>query len=40
MLRKLAKKKDGEDNEAYHMRKVEEIKKKKSTNNLMNALIV
>ena len=40
MLRKLSEKKEGEDDEAYHMRKMEEIKKKKATNNSMNALIM
>lgn len=40
MLRKLVEKKDGEDDEAYQMCKLEEIKKKKSTNNSTNALIV
>ncbi|XP_052622916.1 uncharacterized protein LOC128128126 [Lactuca sativa] len=32
MLRKLAEKRDGEDDEAYYMRKLEEIKNKKTTN--------
>nr|KAJ0226213.1 hypothetical protein LSAT_V11C100043120 [Lactuca sativa] len=40
MLRKISEKKEGEDDEAYHMRKLEEIKKKKAYNNSMNALIV
>ena len=39
MLRKLFEKKDGEDDEAYHLRKLEEIKKK-TISNSMNALIV
>ena len=40
MLRKLSEKKDGEDDEAYHLCKLEEIKKNKTTNNSMNALIL
>ena len=40
MLRKLSEKKEGEDDESYYMQKLEEIKKKKATNNSMNALIV
>ena len=43
MLRKLAEKRDGEDDEAYYMRRLEEIKNKKTTNGAkgtMNALIV
>ena len=40
MLRRLNEKKDGEDDETYHMRKLEEIKKKKTVDNSMHALIV
>ena len=40
MLSKMAEKRDGEDDEAYYMRKLEEIKKKKATNSSMNALIL
>ena len=40
MLRKLAEKKDGEDDEAYYLRKLDEIKKKKTTNSSMDSLIV
>ena len=43
MLRKLAEKRDGEDDEAYYKRKLEEIKNKKTTNGqkgMMNALIM
>ena len=40
MLRRLNEKKEGEDDETYHLRKVEEIKKKKNANKSMSALIV
>ncbi|XP_023755002.1 uncharacterized protein LOC111903469 [Lactuca sativa] len=42
VLRKMTEKNDNEDDEAYHLRKLEEIKKKKvvANNNTMNALIV
>ena len=40
MLRKLNKKKEGEDDEAYFMRKFQEIKKKKTNDKSMHALIV
>ena len=40
MLRKMAEKREGEDDEAYYMRKLEEVKKKKASNSSMNALIV
>nr|KAJ0189254.1 hypothetical protein LSAT_V11C800435370 [Lactuca sativa] len=40
MLRKMAEKRNGEDDEAYYMRKLEEIKKKKATNISMYALII
>ena len=35
-----AEKKEGEDNEAYYLRNLEEIKKKKATDNSVPALIV
>ena len=41
LLRRLNEKKEGEDDEAYHLRKLEEIKKKKKNNdNTMPTLIV
>ncbi|XP_052627489.1 uncharacterized protein LOC128134106 [Lactuca sativa] len=40
MLRKMSKKREGEDDKEYYMRILEEIKIKKSTNVSMNALIV
>lgn len=40
MLRKMSEKKDDEDDQAYHMWKLEEIKKKKASNVSMNVLIV
>ena len=40
MLRKMAEKREGEDDEAYYMWKLEEVKKKKASNSSMNALIV
>ena len=39
-LRRLNEKKKGEDDEAYNLRKLEEIKKKKFTDNSTPALIV
>ncbi|XP_052627571.1 uncharacterized protein LOC128134144 [Lactuca sativa] len=35
----MAEKREGEDDEAYYMRKLEEVKKKKASNRSMNALI-
>ena len=40
MLRRLNEKKEGEDDETYYMRKLEEIKTKKVADNSMPALIV
>ena len=40
MLQRLNEKKEGEDDEAYHLQKLEEIKKKKSVDNTMPAFIV
>lgn len=40
MLRRLNEKKEGEDDEAYHMRNLKEIKKEKKADNSMFALIV
>ena len=40
MLRKLSEKKEGEDDEEYHMCKVEEMMKKKTSNIVMNVLVV
>lgn len=40
MLRRLNDKKVGADDEAYHLRTLEEIKKKKNNDNLMPILIV
>ncbi|XP_052625810.1 uncharacterized protein LOC128132855 [Lactuca sativa] len=37
---KTDEKREGEDDEAYYMRKLEEVKKKKASNSSMNALIV
>nr|KAJ0193880.1 hypothetical protein LSAT_V11C800452020 [Lactuca sativa] len=39
MLRKIAEKREGEDDETYYMRKLE-VKQKKASNSSMNALIV
>ena len=38
--KRLNEKKEGEDDEAYHMRKLEEMKKKKKNDNSMPAFIV
>ena len=40
MLQRLNEKKEGEDDEAYYMQKLEQIKKKKNTNKSMNDLIM
>ncbi|XP_052621713.1 uncharacterized protein LOC128127298 [Lactuca sativa] len=40
MLKKLAERRESEDDEAYHMRKLEDIKKKKNSAGPMNALII
>ena len=40
MIRRLNEKREGEDDEAYHMRKLEEITKKKSNDKSMSVLIV
>ncbi|XP_052621843.1 uncharacterized protein LOC128127401 [Lactuca sativa] len=40
MLKKVAERRESEDDEAYHLRKLEEIKKKKIGAGPMNALIV
>ena len=40
MLKRLNEKKEGGDDETYHLRKLEEIKKKKNFDNSMSALIV
>ncbi|KAL7585167.1 uncharacterized protein LOC111912704 [Lactuca sativa] len=40
MLRRKNEKNEGEDEEAYHMQKLEEIKKKKSSDNYMPAFVV
>lgn len=40
MLRRLNEKKEGKDEEAYHLRKLEEIKKKKNNDNSTPVLIV
>ena len=40
MVRRLNERKEGEDDEPYHMRKLEDIKKKNNTDNSMSASIV
>lgn len=40
VLKKQSEKNEDENEEAQHLRKLEEIKKKKAANNIMNALIV
>ena len=40
MLRWLNEKKEGEDDEAYYLRKLEDIKKKKNSDNTIPALNV